>query len=189
MPLWSKEFPPNCFNIMHRKSLHLYCQASLGCAHDLWSLPGHKYSKCFQSHIVGCVEHQIRVASVIKDANQHQHSLAIAWLDLPNAYGSVSHQLIQFALSHYHAPAEFLALVSNLYENQQAIITCTQWETKPVNFWSGSSKETPYQFQSSTPPSTYCWIIFKLCALMLVIASLPVWESFPSCSMLMTPVW
>ena len=77
----------------------------------------------FQSHIAGCEEHQLKLASVIKDANQHQRSLAIAWLDLANVYGSVSHQLIQFALSHYYTPAEFLAQVSNLYENQQAVIT------------------------------------------------------------------
>ncbi len=54
--------------------------------------------KAFQSRIAGCGEHQLKLVSVIKDANRHQRSLAIAWLDLANAYGSVSHQLIQFAL-------------------------------------------------------------------------------------------
>ncbi len=92
--------------------------------------------KAFQSHIAGCEEHQLKLASVIKDANQHQQSLAIAWLDLANAYGRVSHQLIQFALSHYHAPSEFLALDSNLYENQQ-------WETKPVDLLFGVVQGDP----------------------------------------------
>ena len=32
-----------------------------------------------------------------------------------------------------NAPTELLPLVSNLCENQQAVITSTQWETKPAN--------------------------------------------------------
>ena len=80
---------------------------------------------------------------MINDANQHQRSLTIAWLDLANAHGSVSHQLIQFALSHYHAPTEFLALVSSLYESQQAVITCKQWESKPVDLTVGIFQGDP----------------------------------------------
>ena len=99
--------------------------------------------KAFQRHIAGCEEHQLKLASVISDANQNQRSLTIAWLDLANAYGSVSHQLIQFALSHYHAPREFLALVSSLYESQQAVITCKQWESTPVDLTVGVFQGDP----------------------------------------------
>ena len=159
--------------------------------------------KAFQSHIAGCEEHQLKLASVIKYANQHQWSLAIAWLDLANSYGRLTtnsfslrqmeslditpldlvskpetmsqggtkpylwqpvitspviqqrmeepvwHTDGQAALSHYQAPAEFLTLVSNQYENLQAVITCTQWETYPVNLLVGIFQGDPYQFQSS----------------------------------------
>ena len=123
MPLWSEECPPDCFNIVHQKRLHLYpwplittwTQTSKTLSHSRPWGASTKAGICHQ----GC-----------KPAPM---SLAIAWLDLANVYGSVSHQLIQFALSHYYTPAEFLALVSNLYEKQQAVITWTQWETKPVN--------------------------------------------------------
>ena len=39
---------------------------------------------------------------------------------------------------------EVLALVSNLYENQQAVITCTQWETKPINLAVRVFQGNPY---------------------------------------------
>ena len=76
--------------------------------------------KVFQSRIAGCEEHQLKLSSVIRDANKHHHSLAIAWLDLANAYGSVHHKLIRFALSHYHAQPELIALTSSLYIPQPA---------------------------------------------------------------------
>ena len=100
--------------------------------------------KAFQSRIAGCEEHQLKLSSIIRDANKHQRSLTIAWLDLANAYGSVNHQLIQFALSHYHAPPELIALTSNLYHNQQAIITCQNWQTNPVSLQVGVFQGDPF---------------------------------------------
>ena len=100
--------------------------------------------KAFQSRIAGCEEHQLKLSSVIRDANKHHRSLAIAWLDLANAYGSVHHKLIQFALSHYHAPPELIALTSSLYHNQQAIVTCQKWETNTVNLQVGVFQGDPF---------------------------------------------
>jgi hypothetical protein len=99
--------------------------------------------KEFQGRLAGCEEHQLKLASAITDANKHQRSLTIAWLDLANAYGSVGHQLIQFALSHYHAPREFLSLVTSLYNNQQAVITCREWESMPVDLTVGVFQGDP----------------------------------------------
>ena len=56
--------------------------------------------KAFQNCIPGCEEHQFTLSSVIRDANQHQRSLTIVWLDIADAYGSVNYHLIQFALPH-----------------------------------------------------------------------------------------
>ena len=100
--------------------------------------------KAFQSRIAGCEEHQLKLSSIIRDANRHHRSLAIAWLDLANAYGSVHHKLIQFALSHYHAPPELIALISSLYHNQQAIITCQKWATNTVNLQVGVFQGDPF---------------------------------------------
>jgi hypothetical protein len=70
--------------------------------------------------------------------------MSVAWLDLANAYGTVHHKLIEFALSHYHAPPELTALVSNFYCNQQEIITCQQWTTNPINLQVGVFQGDPF---------------------------------------------
>ena len=50
--------------------------------------------KAFLPTVPGVAEHQAKLAAVIRSARQHKHSLAIAWLDIVNAYGSVHHSLI-----------------------------------------------------------------------------------------------
>ena len=67
--------------------------------------------KAFLPTIPGVTEHQAKLATVIKSAKWNKRALAIAWLDIANAYGSVHHSLIDFTLSHYHAPPEFCRLL------------------------------------------------------------------------------
>ena len=54
--------------------------------------------------MAGCWEHTSMVWAAIKDARKNRTSLALLWLDLANAYGSVPHQLIKVALKRYHVP-------------------------------------------------------------------------------------
>ena len=56
----------------------------------------------------------------------------MCWLDLANAYGSVHHSLIDYALKHYHAPTCFRRVVSHLYTDLKATFTCASWTTKPI---------------------------------------------------------
>ena len=44
----------------------------------------------------------------------------MSWLDLKNAYGSVRHNLIQFALSWYHVPSLIRSLIFDYYEKISA---------------------------------------------------------------------
>ena len=74
----------------------------------------------------GCMEHHLKLATVIQDARQKHKSLAVCWLDLANAYGSIHHSLITFSLLHYHAPPKFLNLVTNFYSNLSATISSSQ---------------------------------------------------------------
>ena len=53
--------------------------------------------------MAGCWEHMSMVWSALKDARKRGKSIAVLWLDLANAYGSVPHQLIIFALRRYGA--------------------------------------------------------------------------------------
>ena len=60
--------------------------------------------KAFMPKTPGCIEHHLKLATVLNDARQKHKSLAVCWIDLANAYGSVHHSLISYALQHYHAP-------------------------------------------------------------------------------------
>ncbi|XP_072020240.1 uncharacterized protein [Amphiura filiformis] len=48
------------------------------------------------------------------DAKQNAREI-VAWLDLANAYGSVAHNLIQFALEWYNVPSTTRELIFNYY--------------------------------------------------------------------------
>ena len=84
--------------------------------------------KAFMPQTPGCIE----LATVMQDARKRHRSLAVRWLDLANAYGSVHHSLITFSLQHYHAPPKFPHLVQNFYSNLAVTINSSQWSTPPI---------------------------------------------------------
>ncbi|KAI8507130.1 hypothetical protein Bbelb_155690 [Branchiostoma belcheri] len=55
----------------------------------------------------GCIEHTSILSQLIQEAKAGKKVLAIVWLDLQNAYGSVPHQLIKVALEKYYVPEPF----------------------------------------------------------------------------------
>ena len=71
--------------------------------------------KAFLPTIPGVAEHQAKLAAIIRAARRDKRSLAVARLNIANAYGSVHHSLIQFSLRHYHALPEFCALMQSMY--------------------------------------------------------------------------
>ena len=56
--------------------------------------------------IPGCWEHMSMVWSELKSSKSNKGNLAAIWLDIANAYGSVPHQLIFFALRRYGVPEQ-----------------------------------------------------------------------------------
>lgn len=43
--------------------------------------------------------------------------LAALWLDLVNAYGSITHKLAELALSRYHVPEKVWKLILDYYDS------------------------------------------------------------------------
>ena len=80
--------------------------------------------KAFIPGIPGCLEQYTKLTAAISDAYKNHRSLTVCWLDLANAYGSVHHSLIDYALKHYHAPPCFRRVVSHLYTDLKATFTC-----------------------------------------------------------------
>ena len=64
----------------------------------------------------GVWEHTSMVWSALQDCKSTRKSIAVLWLDLANAYGSVPHQLIAFALRRYGVPEKWIRLVLNYYD-------------------------------------------------------------------------
>ena len=76
--------------------------------------------KAFMPTTPGCVEHHLKLAAILAEAKKKHKSLAVCWLELANAYGSVHHSLIQFSIKHYHAPPQFCSALDALYSGLSA---------------------------------------------------------------------
>ena len=85
--------------------------------------------KGFLTGLPGCLEHAFTLFEALRDAKTAQKQIVVAWIDLANAYGSVRHNLIQFALNWYHVPPEVHELVFDYYEKLVAMIVTKQWST------------------------------------------------------------
>ena len=58
-----------------------------------------------------------------------QRQIIISWLDLRNAYGSVKHNLIQFALNWFHIPRIIQELIFDYYNKICAQVRTSDWAT------------------------------------------------------------
>ena len=75
----------------------------------------------------GCIEHTFALLEALRDAKESHRQIVITWLDLANAYGSVRHNLIQFALNWYHVPKPIQELIFDYYEKLCAFISTANW--------------------------------------------------------------
>ena len=99
--------------------------------------------KAFMPSIPGCTEHQLKLCSVLSEAQSKHKALAVCWLDIANAYGSVHHSLIQFALQHYHAPPQFISILQALYSELNATVITKSWDTPLVSLQKGMYQDDP----------------------------------------------
>ena len=88
--------------------------------------------KAFMKATPGCIEHQCKLAAILAEARKNHKSLALCWLDPANAYGSVHHSLIQFSISHYHAPPQFCSIIQSLYSDLSGTVVTNDWSTATI---------------------------------------------------------
>jgi hypothetical protein len=102
--------------------------------------------KAFLPGMAGCIEHGTMAAEMFKDAKQRQRQICAIWLDLANAYGSVRHSMVYFALQWYHVPEDMIDLIFNYYEG-----ICLQVQTEDWNSdWFGLEIGVPQGCTAST---------------------------------------
>jgi len=85
--------------------------------------------KGFLAGMPGCIEHTFTLLEALRDAKDSHRQIIITWLDLANAYGSVRHNLIQFALNWFHVPKLIQELIFDYYEKLCAKIFTNNWST------------------------------------------------------------
>jgi hypothetical protein len=94
--------------------------------------------KGFIPGIAGCVEHSWTFFQALRNAKLHKRQIIAAWYDLKNAFGSVRHNLIQFALQWYHVPDWFCQFVLLYYDTLFAMVTTDNWDTLPFAYGTGA---------------------------------------------------
>ena len=65
----------------------------------------------------------------LREAKEKTRQIVVPLIDLANAYGSVRHNLIQFALNWYHIPLVIQELIFYYYKKLCAMIITNNWST------------------------------------------------------------
>jgi len=86
--------------------------------------------KAFLESVPGCIEHTTLLSEAFRDAKERHRSICVAWIDIANAYGSMRHNFIQFALKWYHVPAQVRRLIWSYYEGLCARVCTNEWSTE-----------------------------------------------------------
>ena len=73
--------------------------------------------------IPGCIENTGVVSQLILEAKENNGNLAVLWLDLANAYGSIPHKVVEETLRRYHVPSSFSNLILDYYNNFNLRVT------------------------------------------------------------------
>lgn len=88
-----------------------------------------RVQKGFMPGVAGCVEHTAQLQAALTDAKRHHRSICCTWLDAENAFGSVPHNLIQYALEHYHVPRWLRSLIYKHYQSLFARVVTDNFST------------------------------------------------------------
>ena len=83
----------------------------------LWS-PG---QKGFLSKVSGCLENHLRLEHIIHSTSVNRSSFIVS-TDIANAFGSIRHSMIQYALERYRLPLWFRTRIVALYSQLKWII-------------------------------------------------------------------
>ena len=103
--------------------------------------------KGFINDMAGCAEHTTMLSELLKNAKQSNRQITVCWTDLENAFGSLRHDLIQYALDWYNFPMVFKEFVHAYYEGIYVKIRTTKWTTEPVALLKGIFQGCPLSVQ------------------------------------------
>ena len=92
----------------------------------------------------GCHEHTFTLQSVVADCKRNRKNCFFAWLDLRNAFGSVSHDAIYVTLKHMGFSPHFINLVKDIYTDAEMVVKLSKdQETDPIKVNAGVKQGCP----------------------------------------------
>ena len=72
----------------------------------------------------------------------------MAWLDLRNAFGNISHGAIYVTLQHMGISDDMIALIRDIYiDTTTSVKTSANDETDPINIMADVKQECPLSFR------------------------------------------
>ena len=80
---------------------------------------------------------------MLQDAKRNGKPIVTTWLDLQNAYGTVPHNLIQFALEWYHVPEHIRKIIFNYYDELFIRVKTEDWTTDWIKCCTGVFQGCP----------------------------------------------
>ena len=99
--------------------------------------------KAFLPGINGCVEHNIVLDEIVKDAKMRKKTVHITFFDLADAFGSVPHNLITHTLQRNHFPPEIVHYIHQFYSNIQATVHSKHFKSENFSFRRGVFQGDP----------------------------------------------
>jgi hypothetical protein len=93
--------------------------------------------------IDGTGEHTFLLRNAIHQATNLKKEVAVAWLDLTNAFGSIPHDAIIQSLQGFSFPDEFVKIVRNLYTDTSTTVRTEGYITEAIPVQSGVKQGDP----------------------------------------------
>ena len=99
--------------------------------------------KAFLPGINGCIEHNLVMEEILKDAKSKKKTCHITFFDLEDAFGSVPHKLIDKTLERNFVPPHIRTYFHNLYKHSTALVNTKSWRSDPFTFKRGVFQGDP----------------------------------------------
>ena len=99
--------------------------------------------KAFLPGINVCIEHNIVMEEIIRDAKHNKKTAHITFFDLEDAFGSVPQLLIDNTFERNYIPKNVRTYIHNLYMHAQAVTHTKSWRTDPFRFKRGVFQGDP----------------------------------------------
>jgi len=99
--------------------------------------------KGFMPKMEGCLENIFVLDDMIHRSRSEGKNLAVAWIDLTNAFGSVSHRVIKYTMEKLGLPKHFVEIVQDMYRNSYNTIKTKIGITNKIEIKCGVKQGDP----------------------------------------------